>query len=74
MFWAIKEWLVPAFTAERLYVQRPYRESWLAAGGQVSARLTPQFTLQVGARIQHNQLTGRTAPAIILQLAMKTPN
>ena len=74
LFWAVKEWLVPAVTAERLYVQRPYRESWLAAGAQLSARLTPQFTLQVGARIQHNQLTGRTAPAITLQLAMKTPN
>jgi hypothetical protein len=74
VFWAVKEWLVPALTAERLYVQRPYRESWLAYGGQLTARLTPQFTLQLAARIQHNQLTGRTAPALTLQLAMKTPN
>jgi hypothetical protein len=74
VFWAVKEWLVPALTAERLYVQRPFRESQVAAGAQISARLTPQFTLQLSTRIQHNQLTGRTSPGLTLQLAMKTPN
>ena len=74
VFWAVKEWLVPAIAGERLTVQRPYRESLLAVGGQVTTRLSTQFTLSLGARIQHNQLTGRTSPAFTLQLAMKTPN
>jgi len=74
VFWAVKEWLVPAVAGERLTVERPYRESLLAVGAQVTARLTPQFTVSMGARIQHNQLTGRTSPAFTLQLAMKTPN
>jgi hypothetical protein len=74
VFSAAREWFVPAAPVERLTVAAPYRESWLAAGGQVSARLTPQFTFTFSTRIQHNQLTGRTAPAFTLQLAMKTPN
>jgi hypothetical protein len=74
IFWAVKEWLVPAIAGERLTVERPYRESLLAAGGQLTARLSPQFTLSLSARVQHNQLTGRTSPAFTFQLAMKTPN
>jgi hypothetical protein len=74
VFRAVKEWLVPGIAGERLTVQRPYRESWIAGGLQLTARLTPQFTLSVSTRIQHNQLNGRTAPAVTLQLAMKTPN
>lgn len=74
VFWAVKEWLVPAITGERLTVQRPYRESMIAGGLQLTARLTPQFTLAISTRVQHNQLTGRTSPAVTLQLAMKTPN
>ncbi len=74
VFWAVKEWLVPAIAGERLTVERPYRESLLAVGGQVTARLSPQFTFSLGARIHHNQLTGKTSPAFTLQLAMKTPN
>lgn len=74
IFWAAREWLVPAITGERLTVERPYREALLAVGGQVAARLTPQFTVTLSARIQHNELTGRTSPAVTFQLAMKTPN
>ena len=74
VFWAVKEWLVPAVAGERLTVERPYRESLLAVGAQVTARFTPRFTVSVGARIQHNQLTGRMSPGFTLQLAMKTPN
>jgi outer membrane receptor protein involved in Fe transport len=74
IFWAAREWLVPAVAGERLTVERPYRESLLAVGGQLTARLGPQFTLSLGARIQHNQLTGRTSPAFTVRLAMKTPN
>jgi hypothetical protein len=40
----------------------------------MTARLTTQFTVSMGSRIQHNQLTGRTSPAFTLQLAMKTAN
>ena len=74
VFWAVKEWLVPAIAGERLTVERPYRESSLALGAQLTARLTPQFTVSIATRIQHNQLTGRTSPAMTLQLSMKTPN
>ena len=74
LFWAVREWLVPAISGERLTVERPYREAWVGGGAQITARLTPQFTLAASARILHNQVNGRTAPAITLQLAMKTPN
>jgi hypothetical protein len=74
MFWAVREWLVPGISGERLTVERPYREAWVGGGAQVTARLTPQFTLAASARILHNQVNGRTAPAITVQLAMKTPN
>jgi hypothetical protein len=49
-------------TPEQLTVQQPYRESQAAGGLQLSARLTPQFTLSVGTRIQHNQLNSRASP------------
>jgi hypothetical protein len=74
IFWAAREWLVAAATAERLTVQSPYRESLRAAGFQVTARLSPQFTIALGTRVQHNMLNGKTSPAVTLQLAMKTPN
>ena len=62
IFWAVKEWLVPAITGERLTVERLYREAWIAGGVQIGARLTPQFTFQLSTRIQHNQLTGVLRP------------
>jgi hypothetical protein len=46
----------------------------MACGGQSTVRLTPHFTLALSARAQHNQLNGRTSPAITLSLNIKTPN
>jgi hypothetical protein len=45
-----------------------------AQGFQLTARLSPQFTLSASTRIQHNRINGKTSPAFTLQLAMKTPN
>jgi hypothetical protein len=73
-FVAVREWLVASVSGERLSVQRPYRESMTAAGFQLTARLSPQFTLAAGTRIQHNRINGKTSLAFTLQLAMKTPN
>ena len=73
VFWAAREWLVAGVSGERLTVQSPYRERLVGGGFQLTSRLTPQFTLAISTRIQHNQLNGRTSPAFTLQLAMKTP-
>jgi hypothetical protein len=73
-FLAVREWLVASLTGERLSVQKPYRESMTAQGFQLTARLSPQFTLSASTRIQHNRINGKTSPAFTLQLAMKTPN
>jgi hypothetical protein len=73
-FVAIREWLVATGGYERLTVERPYQEHLNAGMFQLTARLTPQFTVAVATRIQHNVLNGRNAPSVAIQLAMKTPN
>jgi hypothetical protein len=72
LFWAAREWLVPSLIFERLRIDRPYQENLRAVKVEVSARISPQFTVSVGPRLQHDQLTGRTTKSVVFQVAMKT--
>lgn len=72
LFWAVREWLVPSLIVERLRVERPYLERIDAIKLDLSARLTPQITIGVGPRLQHDRLTGRMAQSIVFQLAVKS--
>jgi hypothetical protein len=72
VFVAVREWLVPSVGFERLHVQAPYRESLWAPRFELSARLSSNFTLGFSSRIQENEITGKVAPSVALQLAMKT--
>jgi hypothetical protein len=72
VFFAVREWLVPSVGIERLIVHSPFKETLVAPRLELSARLTPNFTLGFVSRIQQNAITGKTAPMIAVQLAMKT--
>ena len=72
VFWAAKEWLVFSLGAERLAVEKPFTENVNAGMIGVSARLTPNFTIGAGARLQRDMLTGKRTPSVVFQLKMKT--
>ena len=63
-----------AGTGERLTVKRPYPESLLAVGAQLTARLPPQFTFSMGPRIQHKQLTRKNVARFHVAIGDETPN
>jgi hypothetical protein len=71
-FRAFREWLVASAIFERLTVQDPFRERLVAGRAELSARLTPNFTLGLRTGVQFDQQTGRAAPVITVQLAWKT--
>ena len=73
-FLALREWLVVSAVGERLSVQRPYSENFLTGKGEISARLSPTFSVTVRGGVQRDMLTGRIAPTVSLQLAFKTVN
>ena len=56
---------------ERLKVGHPFPEELAAGRFEVAARLSSEFTVTVGARVQRNAITGQTAPSATIQLAMK---
>ena len=72
VFWAAKEWLVFSLGAERLAVEKLFAENLNAGMIGVSARLTPNFTIGAGARLQRDTLTGKRTPSVVFQLKMKT--
>jgi hypothetical protein len=74
LFWAVREWLVPSLVGERLTVEKPYEEHLKAVKFEVAARLSNRFTVQLGTRVQHNDLTGKIARSVTLQLMAKTVN
>ena len=61
-------------SGERLTVDKPYEEHLKAVKFEVAARLSNRFTVQLGTRVQHNDLTGKISRSVALQLAMKTVN
>ncbi len=71
-FVAAKEWLVPSLIYEQLRVDNPYRERLDAVKLETSARLTSQLTITAGPRVQHDELTGRWAKSLVVQIAVKS--
>jgi hypothetical protein len=71
VFWATKEWLVLSLIGERLKVGHPFPEQLVAGRMEVAARLSSEFTVTAGVRLQRNVVTGQVAPSVTLQLAMK---
>jgi hypothetical protein len=70
-FWAMREWLVLSVIGERLKVQRPFEEGVAAGRFEVAARLSSNFTVTTGVRVQRNLVNGQQGPAATIQLAMK---
>jgi hypothetical protein len=73
-FFAVREWLVPSLGFERLTVEKPYAEKLWAPRVELACRLSANFSLGFVSRVQQNVITGKTAPSVALQLAMKTVN
>ncbi len=65
LYWAAREWLVPSLVVERLRVDRPYQERLNAVKLDLSARLSRQFTITAGPRIQRDELSGRISRPIV---------
>jgi len=72
LFWAAREWLVLSAIGERLHVDQPFEEKALAGKLDLTARLAPQATIGVNARVQRDQITGRLSTSVMLQAAFKT--
>jgi hypothetical protein len=70
-FWAAREWLVLSVIGEQLRVARPFQEALVGGRFEAAARLSSEFTVTVGARLQRNVITGQTASVATVQLAMK---
>ncbi|MDQ6678228.1 MAG: hypothetical protein M3Z09_13145 [Acidobacteriota bacterium] len=71
LFYATREWLVLSLIGERLKVGHPFQENLIAGKFEVAARLSSNFTVALGGRMQKDEITGRVAPSVTLQLAMK---
>lgn len=74
VFVAVREWLVPSVGFERLVVHQPYKETLVAPRFELALRLSSNFSLGLTSRLQQNVITGKVAPSVTLQLAMKTVN
>jgi hypothetical protein len=71
VFWAVREWLVLSTIGERLKVDRPFQEGLAAGRFEAAARLSSNFTVTAGVRVQRNLVNGQQGPAATIQLAMK---
>ena len=69
-----KEWLATSVIVERLSVQQPYTEHLWAYKGEVSARLSSQFTVSLRAGVQRDVRSGALSPIAAVQLTVKTVN
>jgi hypothetical protein len=72
VFWAVRDWLVPSVTGERLRVGGSHKEHLTAAKLEVASRLTSQATVLVGARVERGAPGGRLSKSLAVQLALKT--
>ena len=69
-----KEWLATSVILERLSVQQPYSEHLWAYKGDVTARLSQNFTVSLRAGTQRDVRTGAFSPIASVQLTMKSVN
>jgi hypothetical protein len=72
LFWAVREWLVASAIGERLQVDQPFEEKLVAGKLDLTARLASQATVDINARLQQDQITGRVTTSVELQVALKT--
>jgi hypothetical protein len=71
VFWAVQEWLVLSGIGERLHVDAPFEERAVAGKVELAARLAPQASVSVNARVQRDQITDRVTVSMMLQAALK---
>lgn len=71
VFWFPSRWLTTAVTGERLTVENPFRERLIGVKGDIMARFSGNFTLQLIGGVTRNQVTGALSPNVILLLYMK---
>ena len=72
LFWAVREWLVASAIGERLSVRAPFVERINDGRLELAARFTAMATVAVTARVQRDEVTGRTTKSLTLQVALKT--
>jgi len=68
----LREWLLTSVIIERLNVAQPFAEQLWAYKGEVSLRLSSNWTVGLRAGVQRNAMNGALTPTATLQLAMKT--
>jgi hypothetical protein len=59
---------------ERLSVERPYAENLMAYKGELSMRMSSNWSIGLRGGMQRDQATGRMTPIASIQLAVKTVN
>lgn len=74
VFYYPREWLAVSAIAERLSVSRPYAESLMAYKGELSMRLSSNWTIGLRGGVQRDQRTGALSPIAAIQLTAKTVN
>lgn len=72
VFWALREWLVASAVAERLTVAQPFAERLASGKIALGARLTPEATIGISAKVQRDLLTTRMSTSVVVQAAIKT--
>ena len=73
-FFYAREWMAISGIVERLRVEGPYAENLMAYKGELSMRLSSNWTIAMRAGMQGDQITGRSTPIASIQLAVKTVN
>jgi hypothetical protein len=74
LFYYPREWMALSGIVERLSVGRPYAENLMAYKGELSIRLSSNWTIGLRAGTQRDQMTGRITPIASIQLTAKTVN
>jgi hypothetical protein len=70
-FSGFPRWLTTSVTAQRLTIEVPYRERQVGLSGDILARFTSNFTLQLTGGATRNQVTGVISPQLIVLLYVK---
>ena len=74
VFYYPREWFSVSGIVERLTVERPYEERLWAYKGDLSMRLSSNWTIGVRSGVQRNPFTGALTPIASVQLAAKSVN
>jgi hypothetical protein len=74
LFYYPREWMAISGIVERLSVERPYAENLMAYKGELSMRMSSNWSIGLRGGMQRDQATGRMTPIASIQLAVKTVN